>query len=172
MQGFIVSGGGGWLSPEATLKMGGLIGANVFSSTSIFFLIAMLIRNANVYNTTTGIVSALVGFVTGVFIPLGVFPDHIKKVFMVIPIHHGATLMRSVMSQAPLASVFGNVSDQKVKNSFMTAQEIVDVYAAENGITYVLNGKVTSVVMMLTVVIGSGLLFLAISIGIMRRKKK
>lgn len=172
MQGFIVMNGGGWMDGETTLKMCGLITANVFSSTSIFFVVAMLIKNANVYNTVTGIVSALVGFVTGVFIPLGVFPENIKKMFGAIPAHHGATLMREVMTAAPLTAVFGNVPDQTVKETFMTAQEIVDIYAAENGIIYVLNGNKVPFPIMLAVVIGSGVLFLAISIFMMKRAKK
>ena len=172
MQGFIVMNGGGWLDGITALKMCGLIVANVFSSTSIFFLVAMLMKNANVYNTATGIVSALVGFITGVFIPLGVFPEHIKKVFSIIPAHHGATLMREVMTEAPLSAVFGNVPDQTVKGTFMTAQEIVDIYAAENGINYVLDGNKVSFSIMLAVVIGSGILFLVISIFMMKRAKR
>lgn len=172
VQGFIVISGGGWLGIADTLKMCGLIAANVFSATSIFFLVALLIKDASVYNTATGIVSALVGFVTGVFIPLGVFPEHIKKVFLLIPPHHGATLMREVMTAAPLAAVFGNVPDQTVRDTFMTNREIVDIYAAENGITYVLDGNKVPVPLMLAVVIGTGLLFLAASILLMKRKKK
>ncbi len=49
------------------------------------FLGCLVYQNANVYNTLTGIVSALVGFITGVFIPIWVFPDNVKTVFAIFP---------------------------------------------------------------------------------------
>jgi multidrug/hemolysin transport system permease protein len=64
------------------------------------------------------------------------FPANIQKIFAFIPAHHSANMMREVMTKEPLAASFGNVTDQTVQSTFMTAQEIVDIYAAENGITY------------------------------------
>ena len=80
--------------------------------------------------------SALAGFLTGAFLPIGMFPPNIRKLFALVPAHHGATLMRRVMTEEPLAAVFGSVPDQTVKRTFMTAREITDIYASENGITY------------------------------------
>jgi len=101
-----------------------------------------------------------------------VFPEYVKKGFSIIPAHHGATLMREVMTRAPLSAVFGNVQNQTVKGTLMTAQEIIDIYAAENGIYYVLDENRIPFSVMLTVVVGSGLLFLIISIMMMSRAKK
>ena len=58
------------------------------------------------------IMSALVGFLTGAFLPIGMFPANIQKIFALVPAHHGATLMRRVMTREPLMATFGNVTDQ------------------------------------------------------------
>ncbi len=171
-QSFIFVNGGYWLNIHSLIKVISLIAANTFSSTSIFFVVALLMKSPNVYNTLTGIVSAVVGFITGVFLPLGVFPEYIKKIFAIFPPHHGATMMRDVMTEAPLSGVFANVIDQTVKGTFMTTKEIVDIYASENGITYVLDGNAVPLWVMLSVVIGSGILFLGIGIIIMKHKRK
>lgn len=171
-QGFIVMNGGGWLTPESTLLMIGLIVLNTFSSTSILFVVALLVKSSSLYSTITGIASALVGFITGAFLPIGVFPAGIQKVFAFIPAHHGATLMRQVMTQIPLASTFGKVTDQTVKGTFMTAKEITDIYAAENGITYLFDRIQMSFPVMLAVVAGAGFLFLAFSVLWMKQYKK
>lgn len=171
-EGFLVVNGGVWLSIQDNFKMAGLIVVNSFSTTSILFIVAMLTKTVSLYSTFTGIISALVGFVTGAFLPIGVFPENIQKLFALLPAHHGATMMREVMTKVPLAEVFADVSDQNVKGAFMTAEEIADIYMAENGITYMFgNMKVESPVM-LVVVIGSGVLFMGVSIYLMKRYKK
>lgn len=170
-QGFIVMSGGEWLSMLSNFKMIGLIAANTFSATSILFVVAMMMKSTSLYSTFTGIMSALVGFITGAFLPIGMFPASIQKIFAIIPAHHGATMMREVMTKEPLAATFGGVVDQTVKDTYMTAQEIIDIYAAENGITYMFGDTQVTFPIMLAVVIGSGLVFLAFSIFWIQFKK-
>lgn len=171
-QGFILMSGGNWLSSTSVLKLCGVIAANSFSTTSILFLVAISIKNSNAYNTLTGIVSALVGFLTGTFIPLGVFPESIQKIFAFLPAHYGATMMREIMTESSLNAVFGNVQNQMVQGTFMSTSEIIEVYAIENGIAYSLNGSLVSMPAMLLIVLGSGILFLAIDIILMEKQKK
>lgn len=171
-QGFIVMNGGAWLGMHCNIQMVGLIAVNTFSVTSILFVVAMLMKNASLYSTFTGIMSALVGFVTGAFLPIGIFPANIQKIFMLIPAHHGATMMREVMTKEPLAATFDNVTDQMVNGTLMNAQEIIDIYAAENGITYMFGGAQVIFPVMLTVIIGSGLIFMALSLFVMKHYKK
>ena len=164
--------GGEWLSIRSNIEMAGLIIANTFSTTSILFVAAMLAKSVSLYSTFTGIMSALVGFLTGAFLPIGMFPANIQKIFAFIPAHHGATLMRRVMTREPLMETFGNVTDQTVKGTHMTAKEIVDIYASENGITYMFGNMQFPFSAMLIIVIGSGLLFMAFSIIWMEHYKK
>ncbi len=171
-EGFIVMNGGDWLSVQSNIEIAGLIIANTFSATSILFAAAMLIKSVSLYSTFTGIMSTMVGFITGAFLPIGVFPANIQKIFALIPAHHGATLMRKVMTREPLMAVFGNVTDQTVKGTFMTAKEIADIYASENGINYMFENMQFPFSAMLVIVIGSGVLFMALSIFYMEHYKK
>ena len=171
-EGFIVMNGGEWLSIRSNIEMAGLIIANTFSATSILFAAAMLTKSVSLYSTFTGIMSALVGFLTGAFLPIGMFPANIQKIFALVPAHHGATLMRRVMTREPLMATFGNVTDQTVKGTYMTAKEIIDIYASENGITYMFGNVQFPFSAMLIIVIGSGLLFMAFSIIWMEHYKK
>lgn len=171
-EGFIVINGGACLSVQNTIKMIGLITVNTFSVTSLFFIVAMLTKTVSLYSTFTGIISAVVGFVTGAFLPIGVFPEGIQKIFAFIPAHHGATMMREIMTQEPLAKTFSDVTDQMVKGTFMTAKEIVEVYSAENGIIYLFGNVKVDFLNMLLIVIGSGIVFMGISVYLMRWYKK
>lgn len=170
-QGFVVLSGGHWLSITANLQMAGLIAANSFTSTGVLFLSAAFIRQPSTYNTFNGIIMALVGFVTGVFIPLGVFPGGVKALFAVLSVNHGATLMRQVMTDAPMRAVFGNALDQTVKDTFMSAGDIQGIYAAENGITILWGGEPVPPAVMLAVVLGTGIACAAASVLLMNRRK-
>ncbi len=105
-EGFIVINGGEWLSIRSNMEMAGLMIVNTFSATSILFAAAMLTKSVSLYSTFTGIMSALVGFFTGAFLPIGMFPANMQKIFALLPAHHGATLMRRVMTREPLMAAF------------------------------------------------------------------
>ena len=171
-EGVTVMNGGEWLSIRSHIEMAGLIIANTFSATSILFAAAMLTKSVSLYSTFTGIMSALAGFLTGAFLPIGMFPANIQKIFVLIPAHHGATLMRSVMTREPLMATFGNVPGQTVKDIFMTSEEIIDIYASENGILYMFGDVQFPFVAMLAIVIGSGVIFMIFSIFWMEHYKK
>ncbi len=94
---------------RGNIEMAGLIIANTFSATSILLVAAMLTKTVSLYSTFTGIMSALAGFLTGAFLPTGMFPANIQKIFAFIPARHGAALMRRVMTREPLMATFGNV---------------------------------------------------------------
>lgn len=168
----IVFNGGQWFSVISNLEMLGLIALNTFASTSILFFAALLIKKVNLYSTFTGMMSALVGFVTGAFLPIGVFPEHFQKLFVLIPAHHGATLMRQVMTKEPLQAVFGQVVDQEVKGSFMTQREILAIYSRENGITYYFGQVQVPPWLMLGVVVFSGVFFGVTSVWWMKKMKR
>lgn len=168
-EGFLVMNGGAWLCPQANLQMVGLIVANTFSTTSILFVAAILVKKTHTYSTFTGLMSAFVGFITGAFLPIGVFPANIQKLFVLFPAHHGATLMREAMTKGAFSAVFGGVTDQMVKGSWMTAEEIKAIYTAENGISYLFGEIPVPPPAMLAAVIGSGLLFFLIGSVLMKK---
>ena len=116
-EGFIVMNGGKRLCPQAGIQMIGLILVNTFSTTSILSMTALLIQKAQIYSTFTGIMSAFVGFITGAFLPIGMLPADIQKLFAFFPAHHGATMMREIMTKEALSATFGSVADQTIKDA-------------------------------------------------------
>lgn len=169
---FIVLNDGKWLSTQANFQMIGVITINTFSTTSILFVVALLIKKAQIYSTFTGIMSAFVGFITGAFLPIGMFPENIQKLFALIPAHYGATMMREIMTKDALTATFGNVTDQTIKGTFMTAPEIKQIYATENGIIYMFDNIRFSFPAMLIIVIGAGVIFFATGCIIMKKYRK
>lgn len=94
---YIVMYGGEWLSLSALLKTIGLIALAVMSSTSIVFFIITMIKTQNAFGTASSLMGTLIGFLTGIYIPIGQLPSSIQTIIKIFPLSHAVVLMRQVM---------------------------------------------------------------------------
>lgn len=168
---FITLLGGKPLSITSNLQMLGLIILNTFSATSILFVIAYIIKKATVYNTFTGLMSTVIGFLTGAFIPISIFPEWIQKVMIVVPANSGAILFRQIMTSDALESVFFNVDDQTIEGIKISSTELIRQYSLENGILYNFGNLNVSSSVMIAIIFLSGMLFIWFSVLLMKQYK-
>lgn len=158
---YIVVGGGYLLSWMATLKVLGLIVLNVFSGASILFFVAGFMTSANSFGALSTILGTMIGFVTGIYVPIGVLPDAVQAVIKFVPASHGTAMMRQVFMEDAAAKVFAG-APAGLKEEFYTAM----------GVTLSLDGTQISAPVMILVLIASGVLFLVLSALWMNRRKK
>ncbi|MDR2699037.1 MAG: ABC transporter permease [Candidatus Methanoplasma sp.] len=112
---YIVSNGGSLLSAAQLAKVIGLILLSVLSASAVMFLLALFINSNNAYSTANSIVGTLIGFLTGVFIPIGVLPAAMGSVIKIIPASHSASLFRQVMMEKPMEATAGMSPDDLLK---------------------------------------------------------
>jgi multidrug/hemolysin transport system permease protein len=96
-QGYIVIYGGEFLSFNGVLKMLGLILLSVSASSAFVFFIACFVKTTNAFAMLSTLIGTFIGFLTGIYIPIGNLPDAVQWVIKVFPISHSATAMRQVM---------------------------------------------------------------------------
>jgi multidrug/hemolysin transport system permease protein len=96
-QGYIVIYGGEFLSFNGVLKMLGLILLSVSASSAFVFFIASFVKTTNAFAMLSTLIGTFIGFLTGIYIPIGNLPDVVQWVIKVFPISHSATAMRQVM---------------------------------------------------------------------------
>jgi multidrug/hemolysin transport system permease protein len=96
-QGYIVIYGGEFLSFNGVLKMLGLILLSVSASSAFVFFIACFVKTTNAFAMLSTLIGTFIGFLTGIYIPIGNLPDVVQWVIKVFPISHSATAMRQVM---------------------------------------------------------------------------
>jgi multidrug/hemolysin transport system permease protein len=157
---YIVVYGGQMLSVTANIQILGLIGLNVLSGTAMMFLIMGIVKTVRAYGSFCSIVGTLIGFVTGVYIPIGNMPDAVQTVMKLIPATHGTVLMRQIMTEDALNTVFTD------------APEYVGDFRTLLGIDLELWGVHFTPWMFCTVVFASAILFFGCSVFVMRKKKK
>jgi multidrug/hemolysin transport system permease protein len=103
---YIVSGGGRLLGARDVLTVVGMLALAVVSSSSIMFLLASFLRSGSAFGTLSTLLGTLIGFITGVYVPLGVLPEAVQKFVVLVPFSHSAAMLRQVFCAPPLAAVF------------------------------------------------------------------
>lgn len=106
---YIVAYGGSILPFSSLLKVVGLILLSVLSSSAMVFFITSFFKSMNAFSTASTVLGTLIGFLTGIYIPIGVLPESIGWIIKIFPVSHSALLFRQVFMAEPMAATFANV---------------------------------------------------------------
>jgi len=153
--------GGVLLSPFAYLQILGIISLASLAGTAMMFFITSFIKNHAVYTTTAMIIGTLVGFLIGIYIPLGTLSEGVQRVMMLFPPSHAALLFRQVLTDAPIQTTFEGLPDQ-ASATFMERM----------GITYSFDGFEATPLVSVSILAGTALVFYGLSMLNMRRLSK
>lgn len=96
---YIISNGGELLSIEALLKVLALIILQILSSGFILFLVVSFMKTASAFGALSTILGTLIGFLTGIYIPIGNLPVYVQNVVKVFPPAHTGALLRMIMME-------------------------------------------------------------------------
>jgi multidrug/hemolysin transport system permease protein len=94
---YIVAYGGKILSLLGILKMIVLIVISVSASSALVFFAVSMIKSVNAFSTASTLLGTLIGFLTGIYIPIGNLPSAVQWVIRIFPVSHSAAAMRQVM---------------------------------------------------------------------------
>lgn len=151
---YIYLSGGSILSFSAFLKVLGLIVLSVFSSSAMIFLIMAFIKSQNAFGTASSIIGTLIGFLTGIYIPIGNLPAGVQTIIKFFPLSHSGVLLRQVMMG-----------------------EVVDLSNIPNdlrlflGINFEISGEFLSNLVHIAYLLVSGVLFYLLAIIVVSRKR-
>lgn len=113
-QGYIVISGGELLEGRTFFKVFLLIVLNVCIFSMIMYLCALFVKSSSAWSGIATVVGTLVGFVGGIYLPMGSLPKGVAEVLKYIPILHGTSLMREACCRDALEKTFTNVPPQLV----------------------------------------------------------
>ncbi|QQR93417.1 ABC transporter permease [bacterium] len=130
---YIISQGGSLLSSIRIIEMLILIVvSSILSSTILLFIISYL-RNMQSVGIINGIMSAFLGFLSGVYMPIGIMPNFAQTIANILPTSHIASIARQIFLDDSIKKVFNNAPTN-----------IIDTYRKTNGIDlYFLDHKIS-----------------------------
>lgn len=102
---YIVAFGGKLLPIDAALKVLSLILLTTISSSIMMFYLVSWFKSVNAYSAASAVSGTLIGFLTGIYIPVGVLPGPVQTAVKLFPPSHAAVLFRRIMmEQAEMAT--------------------------------------------------------------------
>ena len=150
---YIVLSGGDLLSPLQMLETLGILSLSIFSFSSLVCFVTSFVKSPRAFGTLSTIVGTMIGFLTGIYVPVGILPESIGTVMKFIPFTYSAVWLRQVFTAAPMEMVFNGAPAEAVKG-----------YADMYGINLYFGDTLVTPWMMALIIAGTGLLFFALSL--------
>jgi len=158
---YILSDGGTLLGLLPALRVLGISALAVASSASIMYLLVSFLRSGSAFGVLSTLLGTLIGFLTGVYVPLGILPAAVQRFVLFIPFSYTAAMLRQSFCEAPLAAVFKGAPPA-----------LSSAYQKLYGIRLFWNGVEIQVPTMLAILAGVTVLFLLLSAVKMRSYRR
>ncbi|MGG6310690.1 ABC transporter permease [Paenibacillus macerans] len=143
------------------LKVLGLIILSVLASSSIVFFITTFLRSQNAFSAASTVIGTLIGFLTGIYVPMGSLPEAVQWVIKVFPVSHAGVLIRSVMLERSMVVSFAG-APVEAKADFTQSMGVVYRFG-----DYTVESWLSIVILLATT-----LLFFGLSLLNLSRKNK
>lgn len=143
------------------LQLLAMILVNCFTYSGIMYFAGLLVKTQGAWSGFATLVSTLVGFLGGIYIPMGSLPDGVQTVLKCLPVLHGCSMFRSVLTAPISERTFEGVPQQ-----FITECD------KEMGTAVFFGDTQVTPVMQLAILLICGIIFIAAATLISRRRFK
>jgi len=158
---YVLSNGGELMGFVTLLKTLGLILLATFTNTSIVLFLISLFKSANAFATASTIIGTLIGFLTGIYLPIGNLPATIQWVIKLFPVSHAAALMRQIMMADAMKTTFTGAP-----------AEVVADFENTMGVTFKFGSLTASPMTSIIVLIATAAVFYILAVISLSKKKR
>lgn len=143
---FLVATGGNLLSITELAKVFVILLLSVSLASVFNLFLVLFVHTQNAFSTLSTLVGTVLGFLCGVYVPVGVLPSFAQNLVMYFPISHTTVLLREVFMQNSLTTVFDGIPAADV-----------EAYKLNYGVVYEMNGQIlssmTSIIIILVTIV-------------------
>ncbi len=158
---YLLSGGGTLFTGVQLLKIFALILLSTFSNTALVLFFVSFFQSNNAFSIASTIIGTVIGFLTGIYIPIGQLPAGVQTVIKLFPPSHSALLLRQV------------IMEDAIKTGFAGAPaSVVSDFKEMLGVTFQVGGKIVTPLTSMAVLVVAGFFFLGLSLLSLSRKKR
>ena len=158
---YLVSEGGAVFTGIQLVKIFGLILLSTFSNTALVLFFVSFFQSNNAFSIASTIIGTVIGFLTGIYIPIGQLPEGVQTVIKVFPPSHSALLLRQVIMEDAIKTVFAGAPASAISD-----------FKEMLGVTFQVGGKAVEPLTSILILIVSGFFFLGLSMLSLSRKKR
>lgn len=143
------------------MKLIGMIMVNSFAYATLMYVVAVFVKSEGAWSGLGTVVGTLVGFLGGIYLPIGELSQNIGNIMKCTPVLYGAAMFRDVM-----------VDDVMRKTFDGAPEEFVREYRETMGIDLVVGKRQVLVHEEVILLLIFGAVFLMMGMFILKREKK
>lgn len=128
-------------------------GVNTLASASLVLFLVSFIKTSNALAACCTIMGALIGFLTGIYLPVGNLPEGVGALVKCFPISHGVALFRRILTEPFLADSFGRGQSEGAVH-----------FVEYMGIRYYYDGQIFAEKNSLLLLFGTTVVFLVLTV--------
>lgn len=131
------------------------------SNSAMILFIVSLFSSEKAFSTASTIVGTLIGFITGIYLPISMLPDSVQIIVKLFPTSHGISILRQIFMKKQIDISFADVPTNYI-NEFKESM----------GVVYYINDKLVSNTTSVFILIASTIIFFFLAVLILYKKKK
>lgn len=143
------------------IKLVAMIMLNSFVYAALMYPLSMIAKTEGAWSAFGTVIGTLVGFLGGIYIPIGALSDGIAGVMKCTPIIYGTSMFRTVMTETVLGEIFQGVPE-----------DIVDEYRNAMGIRLTVSGYALTLRDDWLILFGCGMIFFVIGMCMLKYGKR
>ena len=131
------------------------------SNSAMILFIVSLFNSEKAFSTASTIVGTLIGFITGIYLPISILPDSVQIIVKLFPTSHGISILRQIFMKKQMDISFADISTN-----------YIDEFKESMGVVYYINDKLVSNTTSIFILIASTIIFFFLAVLVLYRKKK
>jgi len=82
---------------------------STLAANAMAFIVVVTAKNIHAYSALTSVIGTLIGFLMGIYIPIGQLPETVRWVVRLFPLSHAASMFRQTLANSQLNYLFSGV---------------------------------------------------------------
>ncbi len=133
----------------------GMMAVNSFTYACIMYCLAVLVRSEGAWSGLGTVIGTLVGFLGGIYLPIGSLADSIAMVLKCTPIFYGTVMFRQLMTERAAETCFAGAPE-----------EMRESYCEAVGVTLKLGSHTVGIGTCLGILLACGMVFLLLGAAV------
>ncbi len=160
-EGYIILDGGEVMGIVTFMRVMCVLLLAVLANTSLVFFLSTFFDSEHAFGIAGTVVGTLIGFITGIYLPIGELPDAVQWIVKLFPPSHAAVLLRKIMTYDQIGVTFAGASEETVAK-----------FCHDFGVTFAFWGEDMTFAGNAVVLFGSAVFFFVLALGVLSRKRR
>ncbi len=160
-QGYFLLNGRAVIHVAKLPKIFGVIFLVNFAATGMMSFFVSLFKSQQAYSSASSVIGTLLGFVMGIYLPIGMYPSIVQWIIKCFPISHGAVLLRQLMMETVMEDAFSGIPEP-------VFEEICESF----GVTYYFGDFKVTPLISVCILLATGVVFMGLACVNLGKKQR